>query len=88
MVKSIKCPVCKRIHVVQDYDTDYVCDNSLSQEHKTQNVISDDLMSKNNWNLNEWDTREDDYRDYYLDKLKKEPSDKNRRLGGTRSHNW
>jgi hypothetical protein len=85
---TIKCEVCKRIHVVQRYDKDYICNNSVSQKKIMNNVENEDMMTRNNWNLNEWDTKKDAYRDVYLDKLDKMTSDKNKYAGGTESHNY
>ena len=83
-----KCPNCKRIHVIAKGDTDYVCDNATSQIVKSQNVLSTTVHSSNNWNMNEWDTRKDEYEDFTIVDIKTMPSDKNRYAGGTESHNW
>ena len=87
-MSMINCPVCRRLHVVNNYDSDYVCDNSVSKRKKMQNVESTSILTDNNWNLDEWNTKKDEYRDVYLDNLKKITSDKNKYAGGTESHNY
>ena len=83
-----KCPVCKRMHVVQRYDTDFVCTNSKSQKKKFQNLPSKDQLTRNNWNLDEWNTKEDVYEDVFIEDIKTIPSEKNKYAGGVNSHNW
>lgn len=83
-----KCPVCKRMHVANRYDTDYVCDNSLSQKKKDQDQPRDDLLTRNNFNLNQFDTKVDAYKDYTITEIPFHPSDKNRYLGGENIKNY
>jgi len=85
---TFKCPVCKRIYVIQKYDKDFVCMNSLSQKKKFQNLVKENNFTNNNWNNNEWRTREDAYRDVFVENIKPLHSDKNRYLGGTQSSDW
>lgn len=87
-MSTFKCPVCSRIHVCNKYDMDYVCDNSLSEKKTSQNVRNDDNLTRNNWNFNEWDTKEDRYDDHTIVDIPKMPSDKNKYTGGTKSHNY
>ncbi len=86
----IKDPATKRLISVQTYDKDFIVSNAQAQKHKSQNLIAADLLTKNNWNFNEWNTKEDVYSDIALNNLSgmKMPSDKNKYAGGLLSHNW
>ena len=83
-----KCPVCKRMHVVNKYDVDFVCPNSLTEDKTFQNLRDEENITKNEWNKDEWRTRVDASRDVHITGLNKLPSDKNVYLGGTKSHEW
>lgn len=83
-----KCPVCRRIHVVARGTVDFVCTNSQIQEKKFQDMVDEEILTKNNWNLDEWNTKKDVYRDVHLSDIKTMPSDKNKYAGGVESHNW
>ena len=85
---TFRCSVCKQIHVIQRYDKEYICQNSIRQKKKFTNIIKNETITSNNWNFDEWNTREDVYRDVVVTDIKTMPSDKNRYLGGTHSQNW
>jgi len=89
---TFKCPACKGLHSVPDRygHKDFICPNSLSQRKKFQNLRQSTLYTRDNWNFNEWSTREDSYRDVtvFPEKCGILPSDKNKFAGGTDSHNW
>lgn len=85
---TFKCPVCNRLHVMNSYDTEYICNNSVSQKKKFQDVDNEDMLTRNNWNLDEWNTKKDAYRDVVITDIKPMPSDKNKYAGGTKSHNY
>jgi hypothetical protein len=84
----VRSPHTKRMLVVQRYDTDYVESNEQAKIKKSHNLKKAGVLTENNWNFNEWNTREDIFSDIYLPKLNKIPSNKNKYAGGLRSHNW
>jgi len=87
-----KDPITKRLMRVPDrYDQDdFIVNNSLTQSKKFQDLPPTDLYTRNAYNRNEWNTKIDEYRDVTV--LPKKAgillSEKHRRVGGTRSHNY
>jgi hypothetical protein len=63
-----KSPYTGRMHHVNEYDEDYMLDNKVTEEKKSQDEFNNDVLTQTNWNMNRWSTKKDEYRDIPMDK--------------------
>ena len=62
---SFKCPWCKRIHFIANWERkhDYICTDSQYNYRLHQNIEPTDKYTRGGWNNNHFSTREDAYKD-------------------------
>lgn len=65
---TFKSPFSSRVHVMQEYDDDYILDNSKTQEKRITD-FNNTVLTQKNWNMNKYSTRKKDtYNDLTLSK--------------------